>query len=208
VPAPEEDCVAEAEEVVDAACPEKASDDEVVAARIGANVALHRRAAGLTPRELGEAAEVDRSYLHHVENGERLPMLALIVKLAASLNVRCERVTSGITWEPSLGAFRVEATGNEADTALKRLGQNALHARRRVGVSQQILSARALMNRSDFVDFERGNRNFRVFVAVRLVGALGVDLAELFSGVADWYVRPLPAPRIRAGRSPSDQIRA
>jgi transcriptional regulator with XRE-family HTH domain len=201
VQASEEDRVAEAEEVMDAARSKEASDDDV-AARIGVNVALYRHAAGLTLRELGEAAEVDRSYLHHVENGKRLPMLALVVKLAASLNVRCERVTSGITWEPSLGAFRVESTHAEPDTALYRLGQNALRARRRVGVSQQALSARAAMSRGDIVDFERANRTFRIFTAIRLSGALGVGFADLFSEVADWYVRPLPAPEYALGDQP------
>jgi DNA-binding XRE family transcriptional regulator len=90
-------------------------------------------------------------------------------------------------------AFRIEADG-ETDTPLKRLGQNALRERRRVGVSQQALGSRASIDRSDVVDFENGNRNFRVFTAVRLAGALGVNVAGLFSGVADWYVRPLPAP--------------
>jgi hypothetical protein len=28
---------------------------------------------------------------------------------------------------------------------------------------------------------------------------LGADIAELFSGVADWYVRPLPAPEYAPG---------
>jgi transcriptional regulator with XRE-family HTH domain len=196
----EDDRAVEAEEMIDTAGWKEASDTEI-AARLGANVARHRHEAGLTFRELGEAAEFDRSYLHHVEKGERLPRLALIMKLAGSLNVRCERLTSGIIWEPSFGAFRIEADG-EVGTPLKRLGQNALRERRRVGVSQQALGARASIDRSDVVDFENGNRNFRVFTAVRLAGALGVGITELFSGVADWYVRPLPAPEYAPGDRP------
>jgi transcriptional regulator with XRE-family HTH domain len=190
----------EAEETIDGADWKEASHAEI-AMRLGANVARHRHAAGLTFRELGEATEFDRSYLSHVEKGERLPRLALVVKLAGSLNVRCERLTSGIVWEPGFGAFRIEAEV-EIDTPLKRLGQNALRERRRVGVSQQALSARASIDRNDVVDFEGGNRNFRVFTAVRLAGALDVDTAELFSGVADWYVRPLPAPEYAPGDRP------
>ncbi|HXR30319.1 MAG TPA: helix-turn-helix domain-containing protein [Solirubrobacterales bacterium] len=175
--------------------------DAEIAARLGDNVARHRQAAGLTFRELGEAAELDRSYLNRIEKGELLPRLGLIVKLAACFNVRCERLTSGIFWEQSFGAFRIEADG-ETDSPLKRLGQNALRERRRVGVSQQALGSRASIDRSDVVDFENGNRNFRVFTAVRLAGALGVNAAELFSGVADWYVRPLPAPEYAPGDRP------
>ncbi|HET8862160.1 MAG TPA: helix-turn-helix domain-containing protein [Solirubrobacterales bacterium] len=199
-PSHENDRAVELEETIDAANWKEASDAEITA-WLGANVAHHRHAAGLTFRELGEAAELDRSYLNRIEKGELLPRLGLIVKLAGCFNVRCGRLTSGILWEPSFGAFRIEADG-ETDTPLKRLGQNALRKRRRIGVSQQALSSRASIDRNDVVDFEGGNRNFRVFTAVRLAGALRVDIAELFSGVADWYVRPLPAPEYAPGDRP------
>jgi transcriptional regulator with XRE-family HTH domain len=200
MPAREDDRGVEADGTPDAAEWKEATDAEI-AARLGANVAHRRHTAGLAFRELGEAAELDRSYLNRVEKGELLPRLSLVVKLAGSLNVRCGRLTSGIVWEPSVGAFRIEPDG-ETDTPSARLGQNALRERRRIGVSQQALGARASIDRGDLVDFENGNRNFRIFTAVRLAGALGVGIAELFSGVADWYVRPLPAPEYAPGDRP------
>jgi transcriptional regulator with XRE-family HTH domain len=121
-------------------------------------------------------------------------MLSMFVKLAASLNVRCERITEGIVWDPARGVFKLEDANSVPDTALERLGENARRARREIDISQQVLSGRAAMSRGDVVDFERGSRNFRIFAAVRLAGALGVDLADLFSGVGGWNVRPLPAP--------------
>ncbi len=191
---PEHDPVApDREGSTDDARQPKASDREM-AARIGANVAFHRQAAGLTLRELGEATEVDRTHLHRIENGRAgLQRLSLIVKLAASLNVRCARVTAGIVWDPSVGKFALEVE-NDPDTGMKRLGQNVRRARRKMNISQQALGECASMSRGDVVDFEQGSRNFRVFAAVKLAGALGADFAELFSGVEDWYVRPLPAP--------------
>ncbi len=165
-----------------------------VAGRIGANVAFHRQAAGLTLRELGEATEVDRTYLHRIENGRvGVPRISLVVKLAASLNVSCARVAAGIAWDPSVGKFKLEAEGDKGSGG-KRLGQNVRHVRRKANISQQALGARASMCRGDVVDFERGSRNFRIFAAIRLAGALGVDLADLLSEVGGWYVRPLPAP--------------
>jgi transcriptional regulator with XRE-family HTH domain len=115
------------------------------------------------------------------------------VKLAASLNICCARVTAGIAWDQSVGKFRLEAE-SDRDPARKCLGQNVRRARRRMNISQQALGVRASMCRGDIVDFEQGSRNFRMFTAVRLAGALGVDLADLFSEVGGWYVRPLPAP--------------
>jgi transcriptional regulator with XRE-family HTH domain len=185
-----------------AACLDGASELEV-AARIGANMAHCREKVGLTLRELGEATELDRSYLHDVEKGKNAsPRVSLIVKLAASLNVPPRRITSGVSWEPDSAAFRIETMAEEADTALERLGGNLLRARRRAGVSQQALGARASVDRGDVVDFERANRNFRIFTVVRLASALETDLAELFSGVTDWYVRPLPAPEYAPGDGP------
>jgi len=147
------------EQTADADRREAASKDDV-AARIGANVAFHRRQAGLSQEQLSEAIETERSYVSQIERGTFVPRIGLVVKLAASLNIRCERVTSGIIWEPSMGAFYMEATEDESGTPSKRLGHNALRARQRIGVSQQALSARASMSRGDVVDFEHGSRNF------------------------------------------------
>lgn len=166
-----------------------------IAARIGANVASRRQAAGLTLRELGEATEIDRTYLHRIENGRAgVPRISLVVKLAASLSVPCARVTTGIVWDPSVGRFKLGADSNK-NRGRECLGRNVRRVRRRLNISQQALGERATMCRGDVVDFERGSRNFRISAAVRLAGALGVDFAELFSGVGGWYVRPLPAPK-------------
>jgi len=173
------------------------------AAHIGANAASHRQAAGLTLRELGEATEVDRTHLHRIENGRAgVPRVSLVVKLAASLNVSGSRVTAGIAWDPRVGRFKLEAEGDKGPGGRQRLGQNARRVRRNANISQQALGARASTCRGDVVDFERGSRNFRIFAAVKLAGAVGLDFAELFSGVECWYVRPLPAPEYGLGDHP------
>jgi transcriptional regulator with XRE-family HTH domain len=200
-----EPCVAasdqSAAEVLGPAEPQTVSGD-VIAARIGENVAFHRHRAGLTLEQLGEAIESDRTRIYQVEKGKSVPKLHLLLKLAASLNIRCEHLTAGITWEPSLAAFRVQATTVEPGAALKRLGENALLARRRVGISQQELSDQTSMGRGDVVGFEGASKNFRIFTAIKLAGALGIGFDELFAGVADWNVRPLPAPEYAPGDRP------
>jgi transcriptional regulator with XRE-family HTH domain len=123
------------------------------AARMGANVAFHRQAAGLTLRELGEATEVDRTYLHRVENGRAgVPRISLVVRLAASLNVPCARVTTGIAWNPRIGAFKQFEVDRDNDAGRKRLGQNVRRVRRRMNISQQALGERASICRGDVVD--------------------------------------------------------
>jgi DNA-binding XRE family transcriptional regulator len=80
-----------------------------------------------------------------------------------------------------------------------RLDKNARAALQRIYIFQQTLGVRAGVSRGDVGDFERGKRNFRISTAVKLAGTLKADLAGLFSGVGDWYVRPLPAPEYAPG---------
>jgi transcriptional regulator with XRE-family HTH domain len=187
------------------------ASNEEIALRLGANVACHREEAGLSLRQFAEAAETHFTHLSKIERGKSgVPQLALILRLAGSLNVRCGLITAGIVWDSTSGLFQVEDAPPEPQSALDRLGQNVQHARRRADLSQQALSDRASMSRGDLVDFERGARNFRIFTVVRLAGALKIGLAELFAGAASWHTRPLAAPEFppgeRPGKAERDQL--
>lgn len=174
-----------------------------VGSRIGSNLQFHRLRAGLTFRQLGEATETDHTFLYRIEKSGHTPQLSLIVKLAGGLNVTCESITSGIVWEPTsrtFGLVRSDLDDREPPAVL--LGREALRARRRLGLSQQALADRASMGRSEVGDFERGKRDFKLSSAVRIAGALEVDIAELSSALVDWYVRPLPAPEYASGDRP------
>lgn len=180
---------------------EPASRDEI-RARLGANVTAHREAAGLTLKQLAEATETHPQMLRGIENAGATPRLGFALKLAAGLNVRCGLVTAGIRWDSGSRSFYVEGV-SPAPPPLVRLGLNAFRARHRLGLSQQALADRALIDRGDVVDFERGTRNFRLFTVVRLAAALEIDFAELFIEVASWNLRPLPAPEFFPGERPS-----
>jgi transcriptional regulator with XRE-family HTH domain len=191
------------EEAVEPVGFDSASNEEI-AMRIGANVAFRREEAGLSLRQLSEAAETHFTHLSRVERGKSgVPQLALILKLAGSLNVRCGLIAAGVAWDSASGSFRVRDVPPEPHTALGRLGQGVLRARHRADLSQQALSDRASMSRGDLVDFERGSRNFRNFTVVRLAGALEIGFAELFAGVANWHIRPLAPPEFLPGEGPT-----
>ncbi len=191
------------EGVVDPPGLDSASNEEI-AIRIGANVAFRREEAGLTLRQFSEAAETHFTHLSRVERGKSgVPQLALILRLAGSLNVRCGLITAGVVWDSASGSFQVQDPLPDLHPALGRLGQNVLRARRRADLSQQALSDRASMSRGDLVDFERGARNFRIFTVVRLAGALEIGFAELLAGVASWHIRPLAAPEFLPGEGPT-----
>lgn len=188
---------------VEPASVDRASNEEV-AKRIGENVAKWRAVAGLSLRELEQAAETHFSHLSRIENGRAaVPQLALILKLAGSLNVRCSLLTAGVVWDAASSAFQVLDAPPPPQTALAYLGENARRARYRLDLSQQALSDIASMSRGDLVDFERGSRNFRVFTVIRLAGALGISFAELFAGMASWHIRPLAPPEFLPGEAPT-----
>jgi len=72
--------------------------DRVAAERIGRNVFMARRRAGLSQEELGVLAGLHRTEIGMVENGERLPRVDTLLKLAFSLAVRVEDLVAGIEW--------------------------------------------------------------------------------------------------------------
>ncbi|HMJ73121.1 MAG TPA: helix-turn-helix domain-containing protein [Solirubrobacterales bacterium] len=182
---------------IDEAC------SEDIAGRIGVNVRFRRAGSGLTLRQLAEATETHFSHLSRIERGRsKIPQLALILKLAGSLNVRCGLLTAGVIWDPASHSFWVDSPP-EPHTAVDRLGANARHARLQVDLSQQPLADRASMSRTDLVDFERGNRNFRIFTVVRLASALGIGFEQMFAGVANWHFRPLAPPEFLPGERPT-----
>jgi len=100
-------------------------------------------------------------------------------------------------------SFRIEETPPLPDTAPERIAVNAAQARFRLDLSQRAVAERAAMGRSDLEDFERWDRNFRVFTVVRVAGALGIGFSELFAGVGNWYIRPLAPPEYLPGERPT-----
>jgi transcriptional regulator with XRE-family HTH domain len=181
----------------------QASNKEI-AVRVGENVATRRAATGLSLRALEEAAETHFSHMARIEKGRSgVPRLALILKLAGSLNVRSSLITAGVAWDSASGSFQIQGTVPDPQIELSRLGENARRARHQIDLSQQALSDRASMSRGDLVDFESGSRNFRNFTVVRLAGALGASFGELFAGVANWHIRPLAPPEFLPGEAPT-----
>lgn len=176
---------------------------EEIAGCIAANIRRLRQRAELTPGQLAEAIEEPRQRGYELER-RALPQLGLVVRLAASLNVPCSAVTTGVAWQPGAGWRRspVEALPLKMDEMLVRLGANLQEARRRVGVSQAALGKSAELARSDVAVLESGRRPLRFFAFVRVAGALSLGFREMFAGISGWYELPLPAPEIAPGDPP------
>jgi len=68
--------------------------------RFGANLAHHRRKAGLTQEDLADLAALHRTAVGQLERGERVPRADTLLKLATSLRIHPGRLLDGIVWTP------------------------------------------------------------------------------------------------------------
>lgn len=66
-----------------------------------------------------------------------------------------------------------------------RFGQNIARCRKRAGQSQEELSIRASLHRTEVSQLERGLRLARIDTLVKVAGALEVSPAELLAGI-EW----------------------
>jgi transcriptional regulator with XRE-family HTH domain len=89
--------------------------------------------------------------------------------------------------------------GGNRGAMLVRFGENAFRFRGALGVSQEELSFRAEVHRTQISLIERGERGARVPTIVALAGAFGVAVESLFDGIG--Y-------DIRAGAFSLDETRA
>ncbi len=80
---------------------------------------------------------------------------------------------------------RPPATAPPTPEMKVRLGQNLARCRESVGISQEELSFRASIHRTEVSLLERGERMPRVDTALRLAGSLGVALDDLVVGL-EW----------------------
>lgn len=66
-----------------------------------------------------------------------------------------------------------------------RFGKNIARCRRHAGLSQEELSIRASLHRTEVSQLERGLRLARIDTLAKLTGALGVSADALLEGI-DW----------------------
>ncbi len=80
---------------------------------------------------------------------------------------------------------RAPATAPPTPEMKLRFGQNLARCREAASVSQEELSFRASIHRTEVSMLERGERMPRVDTALRLAGSLGVPLEDLVAGL-EW----------------------
>src|SRR6478609_4582972 len=72
--------------------------DRDAAKRLGRNLWLARRRAGYSQEALGDLCGLHRTEVGMVENGQRLPRVDTLMKLATALEIGVEKLVEGIEW--------------------------------------------------------------------------------------------------------------
>jgi transcriptional regulator with XRE-family HTH domain len=87
--------------------------DRRVARQLGRRVRRRRHFLDLSQETLADRAGIHRTQISFYESGDRMPLTATLVRLAAALEVSTDQLLAGVEWEvpgPPLGA-----TDDEAD---------------------------------------------------------------------------------------------
>ncbi len=74
--------------------------EEGFKARFGENVRLLRAHVHVSQEELASRADIHRTQISMFESGQRMPLLATAVKLAAALEVELATLLDGIVYRP------------------------------------------------------------------------------------------------------------
>jgi transcriptional regulator with XRE-family HTH domain len=74
--------------------------DREVGRKLGRNLWMARRRAGYSQEALGELCGLHRTEVGMVENGQRLPRVDTLMKLATALEIGVEKLVEGIEWIP------------------------------------------------------------------------------------------------------------
>lgn len=147
----------------------------------GENMRAARRRAGMTQIDLAAVDGLDRAAISLTEKGKRSPDMRTLLRIAHGVKTTPAELVEGIgnhegsTREPEQRAAR-RAQGNG-------FGGNLLHARRSLGLSQQVLGARADVDAAAISLYERGQREPNLRTILKLARTLETSPAHLLRGV-------------------------
>jgi transcriptional regulator with XRE-family HTH domain len=144
------------------------------------------------------------------ERGIRLPRLDTIIKVAGGLEIEAGALFDGLEWIPGSnvrGAFSTPpakgATASRAGGLMDiaaQFGKNLFIHRRRANLSQEELSIRASVHRTEISQLERGLRIPRIDTLVKLAAALEDPAENLLDGIA-WKLGEVREGRFEPGSS-------
>jgi transcriptional regulator with XRE-family HTH domain len=92
--------------------------DRRVARQLGRRVRRRRHFLDLSQETLAYRAGIHRTQISFYESGDRMPLTATLVRLAAALEVSTDQLLAGVEWEvpgPRLGDAAEEARNPDVE---------------------------------------------------------------------------------------------
>lgn len=74
--------------------------DRRVAVELGRRVRRRRHFLDISQETLAERAGIHRTVISRYENGEQMPLVATLVRLAGALEASTDQLLAGTRWEP------------------------------------------------------------------------------------------------------------
>lgn len=144
----------------------------------GENMRAARKRVGLTQTALAAVDGLDRAAISLTEKGKRSPDMRTLLRIARGLRVTPAELVQGISgYDGDLERPRRRRTGGG------RFGENLLRARRRSGLSQQVLGAYADVDAAAISLYERSQRDPNLRTVLKLARTLQTSPAQLLRGV-------------------------
>ncbi len=161
-------------------------------AEFGANMRDARRRIGMTQTELASMDGLDRAAISLTEKGKRSPDMRTLLRIAQGLDVTAAELVEGIgpysvdgadpnAIEPDTGAAGSWSGATEPDPVA--FSRNLHAARRKAGISQQILGMRADVDAAAISLYERGQRQPNLRTIFKLARTLQIGPAALLRNV-------------------------
>ncbi|MGN6371446.1 MAG: helix-turn-helix domain-containing protein [Solirubrobacteraceae bacterium] len=148
----------------------------------GANMRAARKRANMTQTDLAAVDGLDRAAISLTEKGKRSPDMRTLLRIAHGVRATPAELVQGIGnhESSSAGNTRVARHGQSNGNGF---GANLLQARQRVGLSQQMLGARAEVDAAAISLYERGQREPNLRTILKLARTLQMSPAQLLRGI-------------------------
>jgi transcriptional regulator with XRE-family HTH domain len=160
------------------------ANDEEIEQQIrvfGENMRAARRRAGMTQIDLAAVDGLDRAAISLTEKGKRSPDMRTLLRIAHGGKATPAELVDGI------GDHETSSRASKPQIARRAQGNgfggNLLHARRSLGLSQQVLGARADVDAAAISLYERGRREPNLRTILKLARTLQTSPAQLLRGV-------------------------
>jgi transcriptional regulator with XRE-family HTH domain len=147
----------------------------------GENMRSARRRAGMTQTDLAAVDGLDRAAISLTEKGKRSPDMRTLRRIADGVKATPAELVQGIGYDGN--ASHAPKTRVARAARSNGFGGNLLRARQGLGLSQQVLGARADVDAAAISLYERGQREPNLRTILKLARTLQMSPAQLLRGV-------------------------